>query len=104
VCSSDLDTLIASYNHELNKIAKEGIDPSYVEKVKKAWIEKYKVDMKRNEFWLSALQAIERGERTSDRLINAEKYYNTFSAEDLKKAAMLLQKATGKLMAVQMPE
>ena len=99
-----VDTLIASYNQELNKIATKGIDASYVEKVKKAWIEKYKVDMKRNEFWLSTLQAIERGERTSDRLINAEKYYNTFSAEDLKKAAMLLKKATGKLMAVQMPE
>lgn len=99
-----VDTLIASYNQELNKIASKGIDPSYVEKVKKAWVEKYKVEVKRNEFWLSALQAIERGERTSDRLINAEKYYNAFSAEDVKKAAILLQKANGKLVAVQMPE
>jgi zinc protease len=99
-----VDTLIASYNQELNKIATKGIDPSYVEKVKKAWIEKYKVDMKRNEFWLSALQAIVRGERTSDRLINAEKYYKNFSAGDVKKAAILLQKANGKLIAVQMPE
>jgi L-asparaginase II len=60
--------------------------------------------MKRNEFWLSALQAIVRGERTSDRLINAEKYYKNFSAGDVKKAAILLQKANGKLIAVQMPE
>ncbi len=99
-----VDTLIASYNQELNKIATQGIDPSYVEKVKKAWIEKYKVDVKRNEFWLSTLQAIERGEKTSDWVINAEKYYTAFSAGDVKKAAILLQKSIGNLMAVQMPE
>lgn len=99
-----VDTLIATYMRELNKIATKGIDPSYVEKVKKAWLEKYRVDAKTNEFWLSELQALRRGITTIDRIINAEKYYNAFSHLEVKKAALLLQKAKGKLVAIHLPE
>jgi zinc protease len=99
-----VDTLIAAFRDELNDIAKNGIDTGYVSKVKKAWIEQYKVDIKKNEYWLSSLQSINRGEKTADRFINAEKYFNAFTANDIKKAANILMNSQGKLMAVQMPE
>jgi len=99
-----VDTLIAAFNHELKKMAAEGVAQSYVDKVKKAWLEKYKVDAKTNEYWLSVLQSINRGETTADRILNAEKYYNGFSAADIREAAGIVMKSSGKMMAVQMPE
>ena len=99
-----VDTLIAAFNHELKQMAEKGVAQSYVDKVKKAWIEKFKVDAKKNEYWLSALQSISIGERSAERILNAEKYFNALSISDIKEAAMIVQKASGKLMAVQMPE
>ena len=99
-----VDTLIAAFNHELKKMAESGVAQSYVDKVKKAWLEKHKVDAKTNEYWLSVLQSINRGEATADRILNAEKYFNGLTAADIKEAAMIVQKASGKMIAVQMPE
>lgn len=99
-----VDTLIGAFNKELNTIAEKGIDPAYVEKVKKAWIEKYKVDIKRNEYWIDALKDISLGTASAERVVNAEKYLSALSVEDIKKAALLVKQAKGKLMAVQMPE
>ena len=61
------------------------------------------MDSKKNEFWLAALEDIHMGERSADRLVNAEKYFNAFSVSDVKKAANLLLNAKGKMIAVQMP-
>jgi zinc protease len=99
-----VDTLIAAFRSEMKSIAEKGIAESYLDKVKKAWIEKYKVDVKKNEYWLGALQEISRGERTADRVLNAEKYYNQITPVQIKEAAVLIQKSTGKMIAVQMPE
>lgn len=99
-----VDTLVAAFNHELKKIAEQGIDAGYVEKVKKSWIESYKVDAKKNEYWLSALQAINRGEKTAERVLNAERYYTAFSVADVQDAAKMVMKADGKMIAVQLPE
>lgn len=99
-----VDTLISSFNSELDRIVKKQIDPSYVEKVKKAWIEKYKVDVKTNAFWISALQDIARGERTADRVIHAERYYNALSLQDLSDAAQIITKASSRIIAIQVPE
>jgi zinc protease len=99
-----VDTLIASFNHELGRIAAKGIDQSYVDKVKKAWVEKYKVDSKTNAYWLAALQDVARGERSADRIVNAEKYFNALSLQDLSDAAKLISKAASRIIAIQMPE
>jgi zinc protease len=99
-----VDTLIASFNHELGRIAAKGIEQSYVDKVKKAWIEKYKVDSKTNAYWVAALQDVARGERTADRIVNAEKYFNALSLQDLSDAAKLISNANSRIIAIQMPE
>jgi zinc protease len=98
-----VDTLIAAFRQELKEIAENGIDTGYVSKVKKAWIESNKDDMKKNEYWLSGLVSINKGETTEDRFVNANKYYNAFTGEDIKKAAKIVMAATGKIMAVQLP-
>lgn len=99
-----VDTLIAAYKIELKELAEHGIAQSYVDKVKKAWIEKYKVDVKTNEYWLSALQNIYTGEVTSDRIVHAEKYFNQLTVNDIKEAAKMVSKPKGSLIAVQLPE
>jgi hypothetical protein len=98
-----VDTLVKTFRSQLEALAKNGVDTGYVSKVKKAWIEKYRVDSKKNEYWLSALQEIRLGERNADQVVNAEKYFNAFSGADVKKAANLLLNAKGKMIAVQMP-
>jgi len=98
-----VDTLVTTFRSQLQDLAKNGVDTSYISKVKKTWIEKYRVDSKKNEYWLSALQKIKLEERNADQLLNAEKYYNAFNAADVKKAANLLLNAKGKMIAVQMP-
>jgi zinc protease len=99
-----VDTLISSFTSQLQSLATNGVDTSYIFKVKKAWIEKHREDIKKNEFWLGALQDIHLGERSAEYVVNAEKYYNAFSASDVKKAAAILQKSKGRMLAIQMPE
>jgi zinc protease len=101
---SKVDTLVTTFRHQLQELAQKGIDTGYISKVKKAWIEKYRVDSKKNEYWLSALDDIYQGEKTADRVVNAEKYFDAFSVNDVKKAANLLLNSKGKMIAVQLPE
>jgi len=67
-------------------------------------MEKRKVDIKKNEYWLSVLQSLYMGERTIDRIVNGEKYLNAFSAKEIQEAAKLLLESKGSMMAVQLPE
>lgn len=99
-----VDTLVATFKTQLEQLAQKGVDTGYIFKVKKAWVEQYRDDIKKNEFWLSSLQSINRGELSAERLMNAEKYYNAFSVNDVKKAASMLMKAKGRMLAIQMPE
>ena len=99
-----VDTLINTFTAQLQALATSGVDTSYIFKVKKAWIEKHREDMKKNEFWLGALQDVHLGERSAEYVVNAEKYYNAFSVNDVKKAASILMKSKGRMLAIQMPE
>ena len=99
-----VDTLVSAFKSELDAIAQNGIAQSYVDKVKKAWIEKYKVDVKKNEYWLSALQSIHKEEKSAERIINAQTYYEQLSSDDIKRAANMLKNAPTQIIAIQMPE
>jgi zinc protease len=99
-----VDTLLSTFSSQLQSLAAKGVDTSYIFKVKKAWIEKHREDIKKNEYWLGVLQEIHVGERSAEYVVNAEKYYNAFSVADVKKAASILQKSKGRMLAIQMPE
>lgn len=104
-CGPDkVDTLIKAYKAELASIASKGVEPSYLDKVKKQWIEEHKTSMKTNEYWLGKLQQFRQGDNAPERMFNFESYVNAISSNDIQSAAKLVQSATTKLTAVLLPE
>jgi zinc protease len=104
-CGPDkVDTLIGEFNKELNSIATKGPENSYLDKVKKQWIEEYKTNIKTNDYWLSKLQQFNQGESTPDRTLNFEKYVTALKPADVQAAARIILASPSKLMAVLKPE
>lgn len=103
-CGPDkVDTLIKAYHAELNALAARGPENSYLDKVKKQWVEEYKTNIKTNEYWLSKLQQFRLGESVPDRVINFEKYVNALKPVDVQAAAKIIASSPSKLMAVLKP-
>ncbi|MBZ5857160.1 M16 family metallopeptidase [Flavihumibacter profundi] len=50
-----VDTLLKAARHEINQLIANGPGQSYLDKVKKQWLEEYKTSIKENETWLSEL-------------------------------------------------
>ena len=99
-----VDTLLKEYRKELNLLASKGPAASYLDKVKKQWLEGYRTDVKTNEFWLSKLDQLDLNETTSERILNWEKYVNQLKPADVQAAAKMVSVAPTKLVALQMPE
>jgi zinc protease len=99
-----VDTLIKAYEIEMKSLAAKGPAQSYIDKVKKQWVEQYRTNIKTNDYWLARLQQIQEGEASTDRLVNFEKYVNALKPADVQAAAKLVMDAKSKLIAVQMPE
>jgi zinc protease len=99
-----VDTLLKAFDIEMKALASKGPEQSYVEKVKKQWLEQYRTNMKTNEYWLSKLVQIQEGETNADRFLNFEKYANALTAADIQSAAKMIMAAPSKVTGVQMPE
>jgi len=103
-CGPDkVDTLIKAYHSELNALAAKGPEVSYLDKIKKQWLEEYKTNIKTNEYWLSKLQQFKQGESIPDRMINFEKYVNALKPADIQAAAKMVVAAPSKVTAVLKP-
>lgn len=104
-CGPDkVDTLIKAYNAELRSIATKGVEKSYLDKVKKQWMEEYKTSIKTNEYWINKLQQFRQGDNTPERMFHYEKYVEALSSADVQAAANLVISARTKLTAVLLPE
>ncbi|HLO82540.1 MAG TPA: insulinase family protein [Chitinophagaceae bacterium] len=104
-CGPDkVDTLISEFRKELSSIAAKGPENSYLDKVKKQWIEEYKTNIKTNDYWLSKLQQFSQGESTPDRMLNFEKYAAALKPADVQSAARIILASPSKLLAVLKPE
>lgn len=104
-CGPDkVDTLIKAYRAELSSIATKGPAASYLDKVKKQWIEEYKTGIKTNEYWLAKLQQFTQGETTPDRMLNYEKLVNAMKPADVQSAAKIISSAPSQIIAVLKPE
>lgn len=99
-----VDTLLKAFDIEMKALASKGPEQSYVEKVKKQWLEQYRTNMKTNEYWLSKLVQIQEGETNADRFLNFEKYVNALTAADIQSAAKMVLAAPSKVTGVQMPD
>jgi len=104
-CGPDkVDTLLREFEKELSSIAAKGPEQTYLEKVKKQWLEGYRTDMKTNEFWLAKLGQIKQGETSPDRFLHWEKYVNELTPADIQAAAKLVNNAPSKVTGILMPE
>lgn len=104
-CGPDkVDTLLKAYNAELTAISENGIAQSYLDKVKKQWIEEHKTSIKTNEYWLSKLQQLRQGDNTPDRIFNFEKNVNALTSSDIQTAAKIIKAASTLFTAVLLPE
>jgi zinc protease len=104
-CGPDkVDTLIGEFKKELTAIAAKGPETSYLDKVKKQWIEEYKTSIKTNDYWLAKLQQFSQGESTPDRMLNFEKYVSALKPADVQAAAKIIQASPSKVLATLRPE
>jgi len=89
---------------EFQSIAAKGPDKSYLDKVKKQWIEQYKTDIKDNGSWLNQLISLKSNGSSADRFVNYEKYVNALTPKDVQQAAKVILDGKNQFFAVLMPE
>jgi len=99
-----IDTLLKAVKKEFQSIAAKGPDKSYLDKVKKQWIEQYKTDIKDNGSWLNHLISLKSNGSSADRFVNYEKYVNALTPKDVQQAAKVILDGKNQFFAVLMPE
>ncbi len=87
------DTLVKAVKKEIAAIMEKGIDNSYLDKVKKTWIEGYKASYKDNGTWLSQLMDAKLNGGNMERFLNYEKNVNALTTADVQEAAKLIFEA-----------
>ncbi|MES1214895.1 MAG: insulinase family protein [Bacteroidota bacterium] len=100
----NVDKLLKSANAEIDSIKTFGPSQTDLDKVKKTWIEQYRVQIKENGYWSSRLQNILFEGATPQRIFDYEKNVNAITIEDIKAAANLLFDGKNVLQAVLYPE
>ena len=101
---SNVDTLLKSANIEIEKMKKDGPQQTDLDKVKKTWLEQYKVQLKENSFWSSKLQGIYFQNDDPQRIFEYEQNVNSITKDDIKAAANQLLNGQNVLTAVLYPE
>jgi len=99
-----VDTLVKAVKREFADLAKNGPAQSYLDKVKKQWLEQYKVQMKDNNAWLDQLIAFKSHGGDPNRFIQYEKYVNALTPKDVQQAAKLILEGKNQFFAILMPE
>jgi zinc protease len=99
-----VDTLVKAVKKELNDIAQKGTDTSYLNKVKKQWIEQYKTNIKDNNTWAEQILQYKLIGGNPDRFVHYEKYVQLLTPKDVQQAAKLVLNSGNEFFAIQMPE
>lgn len=99
-----VDTLLKAVRKEFNDMVEKGPDTSYLNKVKRQWIEQYKTNIKDNKTWLDKLLEYKLQGGDPDRFVNYEKYVEKLTPKDVQQAAKLILAGKNEFVAVQMPE
>lgn len=98
------DTLTQALQSEINKIRKNGIEESYLSKVKKQWLESHRESIKSNGAWAGNIISSKVEGESLDRFINYEKYVAKLTTADIKKAANTYLGGSNMIIATLMPE
>lgn len=91
-------------DEELDSIKTNGPSQANLDKVRKTWLEKYKVQIKENGFWLGALQNIYYQDADPTRIFNYEQRVNALTTKDIQQTANLLFDGKNVIKAVLYPE
>jgi zinc protease len=89
---------------EIDTIKMQGPQQKDLDKVKKTWLEKYKVNIKENGFWLGKLQGIYMMGDKALEIFDYEKNVNAITVDDIKKTANLLLNGKNVFKAELYPE
>ena len=100
----NIDKLVKAANEEIDSLKKFGINNSYLGKVKKTWIEQYKVEVKENGFWSGKLQGIYFDNDDAQRIFDYERLVNALTTDDLKATANKLFDGKNVFQAILLPE
>lgn len=99
-----VDTLVKAVKKEFEMLAKKGPGQSYLDKVKKQWLEQYKTQMKENNVWLNQLLGFKEQGGDPKRFLEYEKYVNALTPKDVQQAANLILNGKNQFFAILMPE
>jgi len=103
-CNPDkVDTLLAAFEQELDKIRKEGPTAQDLEKVKAQWKEKYITDSKQNEYWSEALHNIYLLNENPEWILDYIKHVEALTGADIQKAALQMAIESKSFTAIMLP-
>lgn len=99
-----VDTLLKATKLEFEAIMAKGPQQSYLDKVKKQWLEQYKTSMKENGTWLSEL--LEQNSQGADAkyFLQYEQMVEKLTVKDVQSAAKILLNSKNQFTAVLLPE
>ena len=99
-----VDTLLKAVNKEFDMLIQKGPEQSYLDKVKKQWIEQYKTNIKENNTWLNKILEYKLQGGDPKRFVDYEKYVQQLTVKDIQEAAKLVLAGRNQFTAVLMPE
>lgn len=99
-----VDTLLYAVNQEVTALIKSGPSEEILNKVKKQWLEKYRENIKNNDFWNANLQQMYFPGKSVDFFLNYEEHVKSLSANDIREAAATLLNTKNIFTAVLTPE
>jgi zinc protease len=98
-----VDTLVKAIKKEFGDMIAKGPDTTYLNKVKKQWLEQHKLNVKDNSIWVDKLMQFKLQGGDPDRFVHYEKYVNMLTPKDVQQAAKLVLNGN-EFMAIQLPE
>jgi zinc protease len=99
-----VDTLVKAIKKEFNDLVQKGPDTTYLNKVKRQWIEQYKTSIKENSTWLDQILQLKLQGGNPDRFVHYEKYVQQLTPKDVQQAAKVVLDGKNEFIAIQMPE
>ncbi|MDE3214303.1 MAG: insulinase family protein, partial [Bacteroidota bacterium] len=99
-----VDTLIRAARQEIKDLVNNGPSAENLEKVKKQWIEKYKVDVKQNRTWLNELQSFYFPGNSPDYFLNYEMKVNAITAKEIQETAKKIFDTPNVITGILYPE
>ncbi len=100
----NVDTLLRAATAEIDEIRKKGPSQANLDKVKKTWIEQYKVQVKENSYWSGKLQGIYFQGDDPKSVMDYEKLVNALTVNDIKAVANKIFDGKNVMQAVLYPQ